>query len=127
MILYARSLHDYTLGLWTETRRLAEERCRAQQLEASSMPSSPGEDRTKLKNKINLINRFRVPVNRLLRFRLLAGLLAIHLLGVAHWHASGLVFIRSDLSRRRGVYLSLSSKPPVYWKGASGVKYLGSG
>ena len=47
--LYARSLHDYTLGLWTETRRLAEERRRAQQLEASSMPSSPTEDQTNKK------------------------------------------------------------------------------
>lgn len=49
-VLYARSLHDYTLRLWTETRRIAEERRRAQQLEAS-MPSSPMEDRTNLKKK----------------------------------------------------------------------------
>ena len=48
-VLYARSLHDYTLGLWTETRRLTEERRRAQQLEASSMPSSQGGDQTNKK------------------------------------------------------------------------------
>ena len=46
-VLYARSLHDYTLRLWTETRRIAEERHRAQQSEASSMPSSPREDQTR--------------------------------------------------------------------------------
>jgi hypothetical protein len=49
LVLYARSLHDYTLRLWTETRRLAEERRRAQQSEASSMPSSPEEDQTNKK------------------------------------------------------------------------------
>ena len=49
IVLYARSLHDYTLRLWTETRRIAEERRRAQQLEASSMPSSPREDQTNKK------------------------------------------------------------------------------
>ena len=48
-VLYTRSLHDYTLRLWTETRRIAEERRRAQQLEASSMPSSPGEGQTNKK------------------------------------------------------------------------------
>ena len=40
LVLYARSLHEYTLRLWTETRRIAEERRRAKQLEAY-MPSSP--------------------------------------------------------------------------------------
>lgn len=30
--LYARSLHDYTLRLWSESRRLAEERLRAQNI-----------------------------------------------------------------------------------------------
>ncbi|KAF8808000.1 hypothetical protein BYT27DRAFT_6598302 [Phlegmacium glaucopus] len=34
-ILYARSLHHYTLGLWTETRRIAEEKARARQIAAS--------------------------------------------------------------------------------------------
>jgi hypothetical protein len=58
-VLYARSLHQYTLGLWTETRRMAEERCheercreerrRAQQLE-ESMASSPEEDQTRKKS-----------------------------------------------------------------------------
>ena len=48
-VLYTRSLHDYTLRLWTETRRIAEERRRAQQLEASSMPSSSGGDQTNKK------------------------------------------------------------------------------
>ncbi|KAI3621879.1 hypothetical protein WG66_015888 [Moniliophthora roreri] len=28
-VLYSRSLHDYTLRLWTESRRLAEEKARA--------------------------------------------------------------------------------------------------
>ena len=46
-VLYARSLHDYTLRLWTETRRIAEERLRAQQLEASMPSSPPREDQTK--------------------------------------------------------------------------------
>lgn len=27
-VLYARSLHDYTLRLWTESRRIAEEKSR---------------------------------------------------------------------------------------------------
>ena len=27
-VLYARSLHDYTLRLWTESRRIAEEKAR---------------------------------------------------------------------------------------------------
>ena len=48
-VLYTRSLHDHTLRLWTETRRIAEERRRAQQLEASSVPSSPREDQTNKK------------------------------------------------------------------------------
>ncbi|KAF8963913.1 hypothetical protein BDZ97DRAFT_1758291 [Flammula alnicola] len=30
---YTRSLHDYTLALWTESRRIAEEKARAQQIE----------------------------------------------------------------------------------------------
>jgi hypothetical protein len=50
-VLYTRSLHDYTLRLWTETRRIAEERRRAQQLEASSMPSSQREDQTNTSKK----------------------------------------------------------------------------
>lgn len=29
---YSRSLHDYTLRLWTESRRLAEEKLRAKEL-----------------------------------------------------------------------------------------------
>lgn len=28
LVLYARSLHDYTLRLWTESRRIAEEKAR---------------------------------------------------------------------------------------------------
>lgn len=47
-VLYSRSLHDYTLRLWTETRRIAEERRRAQQLEMP-MPSPPMEDQTQKK------------------------------------------------------------------------------
>lgn len=47
-VLYSRSLHDYTLRLWTETRRIAEERRRAQHLE-TPMPSPPMEDQTKKK------------------------------------------------------------------------------
>lgn len=31
LILYSRSLHKYTLALWTESRRLAEEKARIQQ------------------------------------------------------------------------------------------------
>ncbi|KAI0330613.1 hypothetical protein GY45DRAFT_1225534, partial [Cubamyces sp. BRFM 1775] len=27
-VMYARSLHDYTLRLWTESRRIAEEKAR---------------------------------------------------------------------------------------------------
>ncbi len=29
LVLYARSLHDYTLRLWTESRRIAEEKARS--------------------------------------------------------------------------------------------------
>ncbi|KAI0830738.1 hypothetical protein BC628DRAFT_897530 [Trametes gibbosa] len=36
-VLYARSLHDYTLGLWTESRRVAEEKARNK---AATAPSS---------------------------------------------------------------------------------------
>ncbi|CCL98102.1 uncharacterized protein FIBRA_00096 [Fibroporia radiculosa] len=32
-ILYAQSLHDYTLRLWTESRRIAEEKARARAAE----------------------------------------------------------------------------------------------
>jgi len=31
LALYTRSLHDYTLALWTESRRIAEEKARARQ------------------------------------------------------------------------------------------------
>jgi len=32
-VLYAQSLHDYTLRLWTESRRVAEEKARARAAE----------------------------------------------------------------------------------------------
>lgn len=49
-VLYARSLHNYTLGLWTETRRIAEEKARARQLAASlSVPAKEVEDKKKEK------------------------------------------------------------------------------
>ncbi|KZP25371.1 hypothetical protein FIBSPDRAFT_783370 [Athelia psychrophila] len=31
-VVYSRSLHNYTLGLWTESRRLAEEKTRSRLL-----------------------------------------------------------------------------------------------
>ena len=34
LVVYARALHDYTLRLWSESRRLAEERRRAQEMMA---------------------------------------------------------------------------------------------
>jgi len=40
-VLYARSLHDYTLRLWTETRRIAEERRRARPREDQTKPKQP--------------------------------------------------------------------------------------
>ncbi|KAF9813985.1 hypothetical protein IEO21_05356 [Rhodonia placenta] len=36
-ILYAQSLHDYTLRLWTESRRLAEEKARARAAEIAAV------------------------------------------------------------------------------------------
>ena len=35
-VLYAQSLHDYTLRLWTESRRVAEEKARARAAEIAS-------------------------------------------------------------------------------------------
>jgi len=35
-ILYAQSLHDYTLRLWTESRRVAEEKARARAAELAA-------------------------------------------------------------------------------------------
>ncbi|KAI0361160.1 hypothetical protein OH77DRAFT_1468414 [Trametes cingulata] len=35
-VLYARSLHDYTLRLWTESRRIAEEKARVKAAAAAS-------------------------------------------------------------------------------------------
>lgn len=37
-VLYARSLYNYTLSLWTETRRIAEEKSHAGQM--TSLPIS---------------------------------------------------------------------------------------
>ena len=50
-ILYARSLHDYTLRLWTESRRIAEEKARLKAAAAASgsppQPAAPhGQKRT---------------------------------------------------------------------------------
>ncbi|KAI0727850.1 hypothetical protein C8Q72DRAFT_429196 [Fomitopsis betulina] len=36
LVLYAQSLHDYTLRLWTESRRAAEEKSRARAAEIAS-------------------------------------------------------------------------------------------
>ncbi|EPT01573.1 hypothetical protein FOMPIDRAFT_1023249 [Fomitopsis schrenkii] len=35
-VLYAQSLHEYTLRLWTESRRVAEEKARARAAEIAS-------------------------------------------------------------------------------------------
>ncbi|KAI0778608.1 hypothetical protein BD413DRAFT_609196 [Trametes elegans] len=35
-VLYSRSLHDYTLRLWTESRRIAEEKARIKAAAAAS-------------------------------------------------------------------------------------------
>ena len=50
-VLYARSLHDYTLRLWTESRRIAEEKARLKAAAAASgsppQPAAPhGQKRT---------------------------------------------------------------------------------
>jgi len=46
-VMYSRSLHDYTLRLWTESRRLAEEKTRAkaakQEEDEKSMGSEPSQ------------------------------------------------------------------------------------
>jgi len=52
-VLYARSLHNYTLGLWTETRRIAEEKARARQLAASLSVPTKVEVEDKKKEKEN--------------------------------------------------------------------------
>ncbi|THV01447.1 hypothetical protein K435DRAFT_655405 [Dendrothele bispora CBS 962.96] len=48
-VLYSRSLHDYTLRLWSESRKLAQERSRTRSkelaLKQSSMSSRKGESR----------------------------------------------------------------------------------
>ncbi|KDR85604.1 hypothetical protein GALMADRAFT_218729 [Galerina marginata CBS 339.88] len=38
LTLYTRSLHNYTLALWTESRRVAEEKARAQQAATDQQP-----------------------------------------------------------------------------------------
>ncbi|KAI8981243.1 hypothetical protein BD414DRAFT_492081 [Trametes punicea] len=42
-VLYARSLHDYTLRLWTESRRIAEEKARVKAAASASADRSPGD------------------------------------------------------------------------------------
>lgn len=42
LALYTRSLHDYTLRLWSESRRLAEENARAQEtVQQTQQPDIP--------------------------------------------------------------------------------------
>ena len=42
-VLYARSLHDYTLRLWTESRRIAEEKARIKAASAAAVERSQGD------------------------------------------------------------------------------------
>ncbi|KAM5531890.1 hypothetical protein V8D89_014444 [Ganoderma adspersum] len=40
-VTYSRSLHDYTLRLWTESRRIAEEKARGKAAAATSGNQNP--------------------------------------------------------------------------------------
>lgn len=51
LVVYARSLHSYTLRLWAETRRLAEEDDRARQIEKSPPISAEVEEEVKDETK----------------------------------------------------------------------------
>ncbi|GBE77650.1 hypothetical protein SCP_0105300 [Sparassis crispa] len=44
-VLYTQSLHDYTLQLWTESRRLAEEKARIRAAEIAGSKKQEGRQR----------------------------------------------------------------------------------